>query len=200
MSQELKVKNIDKNKPLGMCYALRSEGGYSFMELIVAIGLFAVVVTLMTGTFFISLRGQGKTTTAQNVSDNARYAMEVISKEIRMGKGYSIVLNPSQIKFTSSMPNRNNAQVSFFLDTDITSGTYHQIMFDDDTNINLPFEDSITSNNVEVTNLEFIVSDPVPPPDSQPRITIIMQVKSKGTNPDIASSIDLQTTISSRSL
>ncbi|MCR4322615.1 MAG: prepilin-type N-terminal cleavage/methylation domain-containing protein, partial [Candidatus Azambacteria bacterium] len=93
-------------------WAAHNEGGYSLIELMVAIGVFAVVVTVMSGTFIISLRGQGKSATAQNVGDNMRYAMEVMAKEIRMGtikvsQGY--VLGPSfdDIQFRSNMPNRN---------------------------------------------------------------------------------------------
>lgn len=174
----------------------REEGGYSLIELMVAIGVFAMVVTVLSGTFAISLRGQGKSATAQNVGDNVRYAMEVMAKEMRMGtikttEGY-MLNSPSDIQFRSNMPNRNGAILRFYLDA--PAG---QIMFDDDINDALPPE-PITSVNIAVSALTFNVSGASL--SSQPRITIVMRAASVGTAADIETRIDMQTTISPRSL
>ncbi|MBI5912824.1 prepilin-type N-terminal cleavage/methylation domain-containing protein [Candidatus Azambacteria bacterium] len=183
-------------KLLATRYSLHSERGYSLIELMVAIGVFGVVVTIMSGTFMISLRGQGKSATMQNIADNARYAMEVMAKEMRMGmikasEGY--VLNASSdIQFRSNMPNRNGAIVRFYLD--VPTG---QIMFDDDISDALTPE-PITAANIAVSALTFDVSGASSL--SQPRITIAMQAASAGTAADVATRMDLQTTISPRSL
>ncbi|MEK7487785.1 MAG: prepilin-type N-terminal cleavage/methylation domain-containing protein [Patescibacteria group bacterium] len=183
-------------KLLATRYSLRSEQGYSLIELMVAIGVFAVVVTALSGMFAISLRGQGKSATAQNVGDNGRYAMEVMAKEIRMGtikttEGF-MVNSPSDIQFRSNMPNRNSAIVRFYLDT-----ATNQIMFDDDVSDALPPE-PITSANIAVNALTFNVSGVSL--SSQPRITIVMRAASVGTAADIETRMDIQTTISPRSL
>lgn len=172
------------------------EEGYSLIELMVAIGVFAIVVTVMSGSFAISLRGQGKSATMQNVADNTRYAMEVMAKEMRMGaidpsEGY-VLNSPSDIQFRSNMPNRNGAIVRFYFD--IPMG---QIMFDDDISDALAPE-PITAASIAVSALTFDVSGVVS--DSQPRITIVMQAASAGTAEATATRIDLQTTISPRSL
>lgn len=179
---------------------MKSEAGYSLIELMVAIGVFAVVVAVMSGTFIVSLRGQGKSATAQNVADNARYAMEVMAKEMRMGmikasEGY-VLNSPSDIQFRSNMPNRNGSIVRFYLD--VPAG---QIMFDDDINDGAgPGKDPepITAANIAVNALTFDVSGVSS--DAQPRITTVMQVVSAGTAADIETRMDLQTTISPRSL
>lgn len=177
-------------------YKLQASAGYSLIELMVAIGVFAIVVTIMSGSFAISLRGQGKSATMQNVGDNARYAMEVMAKEMRMGmikasQGY--VFNPpSDIRFRSNMPNRNGSVVRFYLDA-----MTHQIMFDDDVSDALVPE-PITAANIAVNALTFDVSGVAS--DSQPRITIVMQAASAGTAADTETRMDIQTTISPRSL
>lgn len=180
---------------------VKSEAGYSLIELMVAIGVFAVVVTILSGTFMISLRGQGKSATVQNIGDNMRYAMEVMAKEIRMGtikatEGYLFDPLLSDIRFRSNMPNRNNAVVRFYLDT-----LTHQIMFDDDIFDALSPE-PITSANIEVSALKFDVSGDTSgtSASAQPRITIAMRAASVGTAADIETRIDMQTTISPRSL
>lgn len=177
-------------------YKLKASAGYSLIELMVAIGVFAMVVTVLSGMFAISLRGQGKSATAQNVGDNVRYAMEVMAKEMRMGtikttEGY-ILNSSSDIQFRSNMPNRSGAIVQFFL-----GASTGQIMFDDDINDALPPE-PITSANIAVSALTFDVSGVSL--SSQPRITIVMRAASVGTAADIETRIDMQTTISPRSL
>lgn len=177
-------------------HKLKASGGYSLIELMVAIGVFAMVATMLSGTFIISLRGQGKSATAQNVADNTRYATEVMAKEIRMGmikttEGY-VLNSPSDVQFRSNMPNRNGATVRFYLD-----GASSQVMFDDDISDALAPE-PITASSIAISALTFDVSGVSSM--SQPRITIVMRATSAGTAEDVATRIDLQTTISPRSL
>lgn len=193
------MRNVQKNfiTPLkAKSYTLTASAGYSLIELIVAVGVFAVVITIMSGSFIISLRGQGKSQTAQNVADNTRYAMDVIAKEIRMGKikaAEGFILNSSSdIQFRSNMPNRNGAIVQFYLD--VPTG---QIMFDDDISDALAPE-PITASSIAVSALTFDVSGASP--ESQPRIVIVMSAVSVGTAENIATRTDIQTTISPRSL
>lgn len=168
----------------------KTEKGFSLIELTVAIGIFAVVVTITSGTFITSLKGQRKSITAQNVADNARYAMEVMAKEIRMGEDFTG--GAETIQFTSNMIHRAGKTVSFRYDAGAS-----QILFDDDIADGIP-EEPITASQSAITMLRFTVSGMNP--GSQPRVTIVLGVASRGTSPDVASSMILQTTISPRSL
>lgn len=175
----------------------KRQHGYTLIELLVAIGVFAIVVTLMTGTFMLSLRGQKKGVTTQNVADNVRYAMEIMAKEMRMGTSFVADTNSGscatmcRIQFSSNMPNRNPAQrLEFYL----ANG---KIMFDDEVGTG-PAADSITSPNVTVSTLSFDVSGV--PPTSQPRITIVLEAASAENAGGVGSSITVQTTVSQRSL
>ena len=58
------------------------ESGYTLIELMIAIGIFSIVVAMTSAMFVTSLKGQEKAYTSQNVSDSARYAMEMMSREI----------------------------------------------------------------------------------------------------------------------
>ena len=166
-------------------YKLKADAGYSLIELLVAIGVFATVVAIMSGMFMTSLRGQKKAVTVQNLADNIRYAMEIMSKEIRMGSGFG--LNGGILQFKSNMPNRNGANVEFSLQGG-------QIMFDDDTGA-LPVATSITSNNAMVTGLNFSL---YPTTGTQKRVLISIQAASAGTASDAATSINVQTTVAPR--
>jgi len=163
------------------------EKGYTLIELMVSIGVFSIVVAMTSAMFVTSLKGQEKSYTSQNVADSARYAMEMMSREIRMGTGFSS--DGTYLQFTSTMPHRDGQTVKFWLDAG--SG---QIMFDDDIAA-LPLEAAITSLNVKVSSLSFLL-DIV----DHERITIVMRVESVGTKEDVKTTMDLQTTISPRRL
>lgn len=167
-----------------------TEKGFSLIELSVAIGIFAVVVTITSSTFITSLKGQQKAITAQNVADNARYAMEIMAKEIRMGKEFSGSLE--SIRFISNMPNRGGKTVEFSYDS-----ANKQIFFDDDVD-DFVSGAPITASNSAITMLQFTISGTGL--GSQPRITIVLGVASSGAAPDVATSMTLQTTVSPRSL
>lgn len=166
------------------------ERGFSLIEMTVAIGIFAVVVTITSSTFITSLRGQRRAITTQNVADDARYAMEIMAKEIRMGKDF--VGGGDTLQFVSNMPNRGGKTVRFRLDPGAP-----QILFDDDITDGI-MEEPITSSNTVVNALVFTVSGTNP--GSQPRITVVFDVASAGVAPDASTSMILQTTISPRSL
>src|SRR3989338_8145960 len=102
--------------------------GYTLIELMVSIGIFSIVVAMTSAMFVTSLKGQEKSYTSQNVADSARYAMEMMSREIRMGKSFPIIDGTSDsLQFASTMPHRDGQTVKFWLDADSS-----RIMFDDD--------------------------------------------------------------------
>src|SRR3990167_4025641 len=86
--------------------------GYTLIELMVSIGIFSIVVAMTSAMFVTSLKGQEKSYTSQNVADSARYAMEMMSREIRMGTGFSS--NGAYLQFTSTMPHRDGQTVKFW--------------------------------------------------------------------------------------
>lgn len=182
-----------------------SRNGYSLIELLVAIGVFATVVSVASGAFAISLKGQKKTVTLQNTADGARYAMEVMAKELRMmsvdrpitvdNNGGACSFN-CRIRFSSNMPHRNPTAVLEFYFNPATG----KIMFDDDIadGLSLPAE-SITSSNIRVTSLVFDASGIPVSSTVQPRVTVIAQMESVAAA-DVSTSINVQTTISPRTL
>lgn len=178
--------------------------GYTLIELMVAVGIFAVVVAVTSGAFVVSLRGQRKAITVQNVAGNTRYATETIAKELRMmqvtGASHAVQLTSANcppgdpcISFSSNMEHRDpNAELVFYLDTNT-----HRIMFSDDAG-NAPAE-QITAASIDVNNLEFDLTG-AGDPGNHPRITIIMNTESNNVGPDVDTKMTTETTVSPRSL
>jgi len=170
------------------------ESGYTLIELMVAIGIFSIVVAMTSAMFVTSLRGQEKAYTSQNVSDSARYAMEMMSREIRMGTGFSSGAADS-IQFTSTMPHRDGQTVKFWLDAGSGLIMFDDNIGDDGTSPDPTPPAAITSPSVRVTALSFLL-DSV----DYERITIVMRIESVGTKEDVKTTMDLQTTVSPRRL
>ncbi len=168
-----------------------NNAGFTLIELMVSISVFSIVVVLMSGMLVTSLRGQEKGFTAQNVADNIRYAMEVMAKEVRMGSAFT-QNNANEIQFTSNMPHRNGSPIRFFLQGG-------RVMFDDNISPGdvVPAE-AITAVNVAVSSLRFDLTGTGAA--SHIRLIIVLEAASAGTAADVATSINVQTTISPRIL
>ena len=164
------------------------EKGFTLIELMVAVGVFSIAITASSGLFITSLRGQQRTYVVQNLADNARYAMEAMAKEMRMGSGFSgATCAGNSCSFISHMMHRDGKNVKFSLGTDA------KIMFNDGIS-ELP----ITSANIEVTSLDFeLIGGSA---TTQERVVIVMQARVAGSSPYTSADITLQTTVSPRAL
>jgi len=63
-----------------------AESGLTLIELIVAIGIFGLVVTMAVSIFVIALVSQRRIISLRNIEDNGRFALESMTREIRTGK------------------------------------------------------------------------------------------------------------------
>ena len=50
-----------------------SGRGFTMIELIIAVGIFVIIVVIVTSLLITSLKGQRKTFALQNAQDNARF-------------------------------------------------------------------------------------------------------------------------------
>lgn len=67
----------------------RSGGGYTLIELMVAVGLFALIMTLASGAYIMMI---GLSHKAQGIAtgiDNLSFALETMTRSIRTGHSYS---------------------------------------------------------------------------------------------------------------
>jgi len=68
---------------------MKKEGGYTLIELIVAVGLFAMVMLLASGAYIMMI---GLNRQAQGLAtgiDNLSFALETMTRDIRTGGGYN---------------------------------------------------------------------------------------------------------------
>ena len=64
----------------------QEKSGFSLMEVIVSVALFAIVILSTTEIFRLVINGQREAIASQNVQESLKYFFEVTSKEIRMAR------------------------------------------------------------------------------------------------------------------
>lgn len=166
-----------------MNFRHKKKFGFTMVELIVAISVFSVAISLVTGAFVRTLKTQRILNHLMAVNSNASLVIEQMMREIRTGYNFSVVPNCDELIFTRSRDNRLvsykwNAQ-NFSIEIDNGAG----------------FK-PLTASNVAVRSLCFTLVGGVADP---PRITMTLKVGS--TEQQIAENVlNLQTTVSGRIL
>ncbi len=161
----------------------KAERGVSLLELIVSVGLFALVMLSATGIFKTVVDGQRSAISAQNVQENIRYAMEKMSKEIRMAQvsnqecdGAAIykIFNTADGGRELSFKNKDGECITYYLENNRL-----KIMVSVGADA---ITDFVTPAKVEVSNLNFFtVDDAIAAFHSkQPYVTMVMDVKAIG--------------------
>lgn len=175
---------------------LKYNLGFSLVEMIVALGIFLVVISMVVLFFNQSLVAQRRVFSSQNIQDNLRYAIEFMTREIRMGsgfdvgegapsvRGYSYLLASDVLKFKNS----KGEFVTYSWDQNAALSNYHLILRNGQP---------IISQNVEVYDFAFVLNQGL----QQPRITIIIKAQIKDAKkPEEQIPIIVQTTVSPRNL
>lgn len=161
------------------CFRMR-ERGFTLVELVVAIAVFATVVTVVSSIFVSSVGSQRKNINNQDVLDNARYVLETMGRAIRQsdivtGDGPALALT-------------------------ITHPTKDLVTYTLENNQIKESGKSISSSNVSVQSLNFVVKGNDSGDGLQPRVTISISLKNTQSAPGVESTANLQTTITPRVL
>jgi len=193
-----------------------TKRGYTLIEVMVAVGIFTIVIAAPTGFFVSSLKGQQKALASQEVLDETSYALEYISRSLRMAKkelncanklepttcaclknagyGTNYELIHEDKKKGIKLTNYRNQCQEFFLD--INDNRLKEVK---DGGEAIP----LTSDDLEIVSFKI-----GPQQDSwgqndnkQPKITLFLEVKGiESARPELQPKIQIQTTISQRNL
>lgn len=63
-----------------------NKKGFTLIEVMVSVSLFAVIILSVTGIFKMAIDGQRSAIATQNVQESLKYFLEVTAKEIRMAQ------------------------------------------------------------------------------------------------------------------
>lgn len=176
-------------------YNLKPDSGFTLIEAVVSTAVFAFVIVSILGVYMSTIQLDRKGRSQRAVSQNARYIMEFLAKEIRNGK-INYASYPSGIVPANPdlyLENQSNIIERLYL-----SGT--NMVLDKGgatTNMN--------SVSVKVTTLKFYIKpagDPYTPAktyNEQPHVTVVLGLTSNfGNNPKDIIVLNLQDTFAVR--
>lgn len=89
-----------------MEYKTQNSAGFTLIEIIVAVSIFGLITLATVQIMLIIMRTQETITRIQAIQDNARFSLELITKEMRTGTDYRTdticAANGSEIHFLST--------------------------------------------------------------------------------------------------
>ncbi|MDP3003999.1 MAG: type II secretion system protein [Candidatus Azambacteria bacterium] len=158
------------------------ESGLTLIELIVAIGIFGLVVNMVFGIFGLAIVSQRRIIALRNVEDNIRFTIESMAREVRTGKNFSSSVG--SLSFT----NAKGESVIYRLNGGVVEKS-------SDGGVNYL---AVTGSETNVNYLNFYLVGQAAGDGLQPRVTVIMGATSQVGNQSANSKV--QTTISGRFL
>ena len=174
----------------------RQEKGFTLVEILVAVAIFSIVVSVAIGIFVMAMKSQRKILAQQQLLDQTSYVMEYMSRAIRMARkdltgscigtnlNYLLTHSGQGIKFK----NYNGICQEFYLYSD---GTLFQLK-ENKAGVDL----ALTSPNLIVKNFIITSSGWGQDDNLQPATTMFLDI----ADAQNLAEIKIQTTISQRNL
>jgi prepilin-type N-terminal cleavage/methylation domain-containing protein len=169
--------------------------GFSLIEIMVSLAIFAIVVVVATGALLTTIDATKKAQATQTVLTNLNLALEGMTREIRTGSEYVISDYGGITGSKLSFKDKSNVDVVYtFIQK---SGNINGYIRKQKTGITPPIDEQITAPEVDVKSLKFTLIGGAS--GTQPRVFITLQGVA-GTNPKYRTTFEIQTTVSQRKL
>lgn len=173
--------------------------GFTLLEMIVAMGVFAVAALLSAGSLLSLTDAQKKTYALQSAYDNLRFALETIAKDVRTGDVFYCGADPNDLPPVPTP--RDCPSGGPALTYKNSSGgaiAYRIFQGRIDKFTGGALSGALTSEDINITDLTFYVLGAPSGDDLQPRIAIVIKGTAGGGR--TVSNFNLQTTISQREI
>lgn len=188
--------------------------GFTLLELLVAVSIFVTAITIISSQFILFLQSQKRAVEVASTIESARTVVERIARTVRVsvivsdntpvtGVGVSelCIYHPRRhyIRYEFDAVNKLVREVPLGLPGDLSDPLNDAVSKCADDGLTYPDNPRITSTDVSVENLHFIVQGVGDlPAYEQPIVTFSMEVKP--VNQPNRNSNFIQTTVSQRCL
>ena len=184
--------------------------GFTLIEILVSVLLFFGILVIVLGFFGYAIKGQKKALASQEISDQISYAMEYMSRSMRMavkatnascipnGTNYSNPYGDNSVRFLI-YDRVNGVKIcqEFYLENEQLKRKKSN---NDGSGGLSGTEVDLTSSKLKINSAKFNLIGEAETDDIQPRVTIFLDVEKQNTIPEFNAKIKIQSTISQRNL
>jgi len=170
---------------------IKNIKGFTLVELLVSLGVFMIIITIVVGGFVRALRTNRQASNLIAVNSNIAIVLESMAREIRTAYGFSVFSDCSDQSSGSSSGSSSCLQYTNSSGNIIFYNLVDGSVLRFDQN---PSGEKVTDNSVNVKSLRFSVSGAINLPK---RITISLSISPKESGVDGAQTT-IQATVSSR--
>ncbi len=190
-------------------YTLNASSGFTLVEMLIAFGIFAVIMVMAVGSLLSIMQANYKAQTLKSVVNNLHFAFENITRNLRTGYGYHCDsegdLGRGKLAQPADCQNAPSSSIAF-KGSDGRVMSYRQngsvieraIVSDYPDLINGAYV-PITAPEVTVDQLQFYVAGSNSDDKYQPRVLILAHGSMKGKG-KVPSEFTIQTLVSQRVL
>ena len=166
--------------------------GFTLMEILIYIAILAVIISAVAAFLSWAIQSSNKSKAMREVLDNARTAMEIMTYEIKEAKGiYTPTSTSTQLSLetTHYLP---SGESSSYLDFYLCGNNSATLCLKKESQLAI----ALTSETVEINNLQFILISPTTTPSIQ--INLGINFKNPKSRPEYQASINLRSSASLR--
>ncbi len=154
------------------------QQGFTLVELIISVGLFAIVMLVAAGAYLVMLNVNRQAQAYSSGVNNLAFALELVTREIRISKSYTCMYTLDGMCKEIRVTDVNGATVYYSTYSRQSEGdlgssrTNTQAIGRYSSGSQLPLTDSAY---VTITNLDFYLSGQSPAPGDyiQPYVTVV---------------------------
>ncbi|MBI5765715.1 prepilin-type N-terminal cleavage/methylation domain-containing protein [Candidatus Falkowbacteria bacterium] len=175
-----------------------NKSGFTLVEVLVAMGIFAVVSVIISSISLNVNNLQQNTANYQRLQNDGRYIIEKLAREIR-GREVRYPVGATSTDQLNFKKDEDGKSLSISLAT----GNLIYRVYDEETG--QAKEDSLNAEDVNVVAVKFFVAPYVEDiwgsesiTNVQPRVTILLKLRNVAANPKYEKELILQTTVSSK--
>ena len=179
MQHKINMKKIHNKN-----YRLKTKKGFSLIELMVAMTIFTIVVIMAIGAFLVVTDASKKAKSLRIAMDNVNFAMENMSRSLRLGSNYYCSSSPVSGLPTNSLATSDcldgkNAIIFTSYNAPEKGDQAFQLVNNNGLGIVQKVSSAgsldLTSPEVNITDLRFFVRGSSPSDNYQPSVFIIMK-------------------------
>ena len=184
---------------------MKNSKGYTLIEVLISVAIFGIIIAGPTGLFVLSLRNQNMSLALGETIDNTSHAVEYMSRALRMARKDKIGNCITQ-NYNYENPSADTSKIRFLnyqgycQEFSLSGSQIMQKKSTDGTSGGLLDTDAyLTSDDLSISNFQFLIVGGGQEDNLQPRITIVFHIAKSSAGTGLPA-INVQTTVSQRNL